>query len=110
MDTDFSFNNPNIRKYFEGDGTYTPVRELIYLHTHPLVKPNFIDEINNLVTLAGDKLIYRNVPGNSKTVLGLQNLCIKLGEKVTDLNYESANEVLKNLRDLYVLCNKINRS
>lgn len=109
METDFSFNNPAIKKYFEGDGTYVPTRELMYLHTHPLIKPNFIMEIDNLVIQAGNKLIAKNTPGNSKTVTGLQDLCIKLGTSMTDLDIKSAEEMLIHLRTLFVLCNKINR-
>ena len=108
MEKDFSFNNIGIKKYFEGDDSYAPIRELIYLHTHPLVQPNFIIEINNLVKVAGDKLIARNANSSSKAVQDLQDLCIKLGQTLPE-DEVMAEMSLRYLRDLYNLCNKINK-
>lgn len=106
MEIDFSLTNPNIKKYFEGDNTYIPTGELLYLHTHPLITPNFISEINDIVVRAGNKLIYKNIPANSRLVLDLQDLCIQLGKRTSE---ESAKEMLSVLRNIFILCNKINK-
>jgi len=107
METDFSFNNKNIKKYFEGDSSYIPARELLYIHSHPLIRPNFVYEIDNLVIRAGDKLSSKNIQGTSKWVAELETLCIKLGQSMPDVNIPAPEETLKHLRDIYILCNKI---
>jgi hypothetical protein len=108
MEKDFSFNNPEIKKYFEGDDSCAPVRELIYLHTHPLVQPNFLIEINNLVLVSTDKLVARNATKASKAVQGLEDLCIKLGQSLPEDEVTAENALIY-LRDLYNLCNEINK-
>jgi hypothetical protein len=108
MEKNFSLTNSDIKKYFEGDDSYAPIRELIYLHTHPLIRPNFLIEINNLAVEAGNKLIARNVPNTSSTIATLEKLCIKLGQNLPE-STEAAEIALPYLRELYILCNKINR-
>lgn len=108
MEKDFSFNNPDIKKYFEGDDSCAPIRELLYLHTHPLVQPNFLIEINNLVIQAGNKLISKNISATSKMVQDLEDICIKLGQTLPE-DTSSAEKALPHLRDLYNICTKINR-
>lgn len=110
MDTDFSLDNPMIKKFFEGDNSYKPTSELVYLHSRPLIKPNFIAQINDLVEVAGSKLVSRKVPANSKIVKDLEAIGIKLGVSMGTLNPENPEEVLEHLRELYRLCLKINRS
>jgi hypothetical protein len=107
MQTDFSFNNASIRKYFEGDDTMAPTRELVYLHSHPLIQPNFVTEIENLIAESIKRLTIQKVSKNSKWVIELENLCIKLGQTIPEVQIANPDETLTHLRDLYMLCNNI---
>ena len=108
MEKDFSLNNPDIKKYFEGDDSYAPVRELMYLHTHPLIRPNFLLEIGNLIDQVGTKLVARKVPPSSKIIRDLESLCISLGQTLPDTE-EAAGRMLPYLRDTYTICVSLNR-
>jgi hypothetical protein len=107
MQTDFSFSNPSIRKYFDGDDSSAPTRELVYLHSHPLIQPNFVTEINNLVAEAVNKLNAQKVSKTSKWVTELEDLCIKLGRTMPEVKISQPEETLVHLRSLHNLCNKI---
>ena len=104
---DLSMNNPAIRKYFAGDDSYKPTSELVFLHTHPLVQPNFIQEVERVISAAGEKLIAKKVPPHSKVVIDLIDLTIRFGEAMGTLHPEDPEEVLSILRSLYVLCNSV---
>jgi len=106
---DFSFNNKDIKKYFDGDDSCAPIREVIYLDTHPLIRPNFLLEVNSLVVSAGEKLMAAKANVNSKPVKELERLCINLGTNLPK-DEASAEIFLKHLRDLYNLCNSILRN
>ena len=107
MDTDFSFNNQNIKRYFDGDDSYLPERELLYLHTHPLIQPNFLSQIENMVQKSGELLLSRNVKEGSHWITELETLCIRIGKTMPDLSLSNPKETLTHLRELYILCNKI---
>lgn len=104
---DLTMNNPDIKKYFSGDNSYPPVSELIYIHTHPLVKNNFVHEINMEVNRAGQKLVDSKIPSNSKIVIDIYDLALRLGESMGTLELENPEEVLGILREVYQLCKTI---
>src|ERR1017187_693675 len=105
MKTDLSFSNPNILSYFKGDDSYKPVRELLYLHTHPLSRPNFLTELETLIDKMGEVLIAKKVPSNTKVVIDLYDLTSQLGVQLGTLEIPNPEEVLQLLRKIYVLCN-----
>lgn len=108
MENDFSLTNPDIKKYFDGDNSCAPVRELMYLHTHPLIRPNFLTDITNLIDRVGAKLVSKNIPPSSKVIKDLEGLCILLGQNIPDTS-EAADKMLVHLRETYILCNKLDR-
>lgn len=102
---DFTFTNQKINAYFLGDDTNPPISELVYLHTHPLVRPNFINEIEDLVLKTGQHIQSKNIKGYP--VESMAAIAISIGTKMPTFNEESAPLILEELRKLYVICNQI---
>lgn len=102
---DFSLKNAIIKAYFEGDDSYIPVGELIYLHEHPLVLPNFLTEIDELVIKAGEVIERKNMTGYP--VEQLVKLAVQIGTSLPTVDYNTGPELLKALRELYTLCTKL---
>lgn len=102
---DFSFNNPLIKNYFEGSDEYIPVAELMYVHSHPLIHPNFLHDIERLLNQTLEVIVRKNIKG------GLHSKFLHLTQslgKLLPLTAESnAAEALTVLREIYVFCNKI---
>jgi hypothetical protein len=102
---DLTFKNDLIKKYFDGDDSYVPTGELMYLHKHPLVTPNFLTEINELVVKTGELMIKKNMEGYPVTKF--EDLAIRLGAGLPDITPDSAQKSLEILRELYAFCNKL---
>lgn len=100
---DFSLNNNQIKSYFEGSDSYVPTSELLYIHTHPLVKPNFIDQIEALINNACTIVVTKSIRGS--VIDKFTDLTIKLGAELPNLSQENAPIVLSHLREIYKLCN-----
>ena len=103
--SNLSIRSPQIRAYFEGKGTYVPVGELLYLHTHPLVKPNFLADLEMFINQTSEYLVARNMSG--KPVERLTVMATKLGRLLPDLNKDNAEQALDVLRDVYRLCSRL---
>lgn len=101
----YSLTNPKIQTYLNGDNSNPPISELIYLHSHPLVRPNFINEIEELVLQAGIHIQNKGIKGYP--VDSLKNIAINIGTKMPTFNEESAPLILEELRKLYMVCNQI---
>lgn len=107
-DFDFSSNNPVIKEFLttpihKAPASY-PVSELLYLHIHPLIKDNFIKEIEAKVHSVVGKLTLEN---NRSLVERILELGIRLGKLMPELdngNREVAQDVLEILRELYQRC------
>lgn len=99
---DFSFNNYRIRQYFEGSDDYIPTAELLYIHAHPLVKPNFLNELESFINLTAKEMADRNMKGVivDKFVTHTRNL----GVQLPTLTNQNATTVLVALREIYKLC------
>ncbi len=96
---DLTLSNSNIGSYFNGTSDSPPIEELKYLHTHPLVKPNFLIEISNFAKA--------NLSKYSKQELQLLSLsAIELGSLVTGLPDKGTEEICRILRDIYRIANK----
>lgn len=105
MIADFTFNNKMIRDYFEGDNSYLPTSELIYLHEHPLIKHSFLIEMEKLINKTSEFLVKKNYQG--AMVNKFINLTISLGAELPTINKQNAPNVLEILRKIYILCNTL---
>jgi hypothetical protein len=99
---DFSLNNYQIKNYFNGSNAYVPESELLYLHSHPLIQPNFMTEIEALINRTAQVLVARKTTGGP--VDRLTRLAQDLGRELPDLTSANAAKVLATLRDVYQLC------
>jgi len=97
-----SFSNQLIADYFRGSNKYVPTSELLYIHSHPLVKPNFIGEIEVLVNMASKVIDAKNIQG--PVVDKLTKLAISLGQQLPDVTQENAPKVLETLRSIHKVC------
>jgi hypothetical protein len=105
-------NNQGIKEFFEGKDTYIPTSELNYLRKHPLVRPNFLTQIDDLLIGSISKLEKANYTGISFKK-ELEDIAIRIGTNVaadenTEGIEEQSKEILFALRDLRNLCLKIN--
>lgn len=98
-------NNEGIRSFFEGTSeAYIPISEMIYLHTHPLVTPNFITEVMKEVdSLSG------YIPTETQFT-ELSNFAISIGTKLPVVDTSNAESILKDLRGVYLLAKSIKAS
>ena len=105
----FSFrikDNTIIRDFLLIEGKSPPVSEYLYLHEHPLLRPNFLTEIDDLVKETGELIISRKVSG--APIEKLSALVIRIGSKVDlKMNEDQAKEVLLALKEVYQLCLKL---
>jgi len=105
MDNDFTFKNKFIADYFNGKSEQAPIGELVYLHTHPLITPNFLTEIEQTFLKAGESMKRRNLQG--KVLEDVMAIGIKIGQTLPNLTYETAPILLEEFRKLYKLSNEI---
>lgn len=105
--SDYTFDNQLIQAYFDGDDSYVPQGELIYLHTHPLVKPNFLVQLEQMILDCGKFIKARNITGFP--IEELERLGIKLGQLLPNVTYDNAAQVMGVMRELYVLCKNIGK-
>ena len=100
-------DNENVSKFLKGDDSYIPVSELQYLHIHPLLRPNFLTEIEDLVREVGEKIIQKRITG--KPVEQLEVLAIEIGLKASNplITNEDGKAMMISLRKLYKLCNSL---
>lgn len=103
--TDFTFNNPFIRDYFLGSDAYVPVPEFLYVHSHPLIRPNFMMEIEVLINNTSEYLQMKNMKGGP--VKRFVHLAQSLGAVLPIQDESKASEALRILREIYTFCNKI---
>lgn len=97
--------NEGIKAFFEGSDDYIPTSELKYLHIHPLVRPSFLTEIEALVKKTGDVILSKNIQGN--VVTRLEDIVINLGRTLPEINDKNAEPIMRELRNLYSLCNEV---
>lgn len=105
---DFSLANPKIKAFFEAKEELqvpTPVAELLYVHTHPLIRQNFISDIELIILETANYVEKKKLSG--KPIEKLSRLTQKLGELVVALDKSNAEEMLNTLRSVKNLCEKI---
>lgn len=102
---DLTFKNTLIKSYFEGDDSYVPSNELIYLHEHPLIQHSFLVEIEKLINQTAVYLTKRNMQG---AVIERFIASTKaLGAELPTINQQNAPKILNELRNVYKLCNSL---
>jgi hypothetical protein len=103
---DFSMHtNEGIKNYFNGSNDYVPTSELVYIHTHPLISPNFLVEINLLVAETAEIISAKNLKGH--TLREFTDIAVNIGKAIPDLTTENAEALLIQLRNLYNFCNSL---
>ena len=107
MNYDFTLNNQTIKSFFEGQGN-PPVSELMYLHEHPLLRPNFITEIEDMVKVSGEILEKKGLAGNNATFNKFAETAITIGSQLPKLTKTNAPIVLGAMKELYNICRKVN--
>ena len=105
MLVDMSFKNEMIQGYFNGDNSYVPTSELIYLHEHPLIKTSFLKEIELMINIATQTLIEKNIKG--VIVQRFVDASIALGAELPTVNQQNAPKILEHLRTIYNLCKMV---
>ena len=112
MAYDFSQKNPEIKDWLDTGLGVAPIRQFIYLHSHPLVKPNFVTEIEVLVYETGLHMKSKNMvgaaPKRMKTIA--ENLVKATEVFIVDKSDANALKVLHRLRELYSFCNKVKKT
>jgi hypothetical protein len=103
--SDFSFNNSEIKAYFEGSNAYVPSAELIYLHSHPLIKPNFLDQMEALILKTTQLIQEKRIKGS--VIEKLSTSASKFGAELPNITMENAPTILGHLRDIYKLCTSL---
>lgn len=97
---DLSFKNQAIKNFFEErDDTYIPTAELMYIHTHPLVNPNFVLEIDLSLLSILEEMASGKVP--EKAISRLTDLVIKLGKLMPEVTENNCEDILFTLREIY---------
>lgn len=99
---DFSFDNISIKAYFEGSDTYIPVSELMYIHSHPLVRPNFLDQLEKLILRTNELIQAKNIRG--AVIERLADHAMKFGAELPTISQENAPTILSHLREIYRIC------
>lgn len=100
---DFTFNNKLISDYFNGDDSYIPVSELVYLHEHPLISQSFLIELEKMINATTEVLIKKNMVGG--IVDKFVACTMRLGAELPTINQQNAPNILNELREIYSLCN-----
>lgn len=109
MAYDFSASKPEIKSWLDRDTDEAPIREFLYLHEHPQIRPNFVTDIEVLIHETGQHMIEKNISGApaNKLVSLAETFAHRLNDFVQDRSEEGAQVVLESLRDLYRICVRI---
>lgn len=99
---DFTFNNSLIKAYFEGDDSYIPTSELLYLHEHPLVTDSFLVQLEALILKTAVLIEDKKISG--QVIDRFIAHTKELGEQLPALTAENSPIVLRTLRSVYKLC------
>lgn len=101
---DLTLSNPLILRFLEGDDSYVPTGELIYVHTR-LIQNNFLSDLERMVGVADQ--ILAAFPKEAKLARRLVNATTELGSILPVINEETAPRIMHLLRDVYKTTKKI---
>ncbi len=96
-------DNEQIANFLGGDDSYIPTSEISYLHSRPLIRPNFITEIGDLIDKVGSKVEKAKLSG--KPIDDLTSIALELGFAMgKPMDAEVAKQIAFSLRKVYKLC------
>lgn len=110
MSYDFSFKNPEIGNWFAFEpDSEPPVRQFMYIHEHPLIRPNFITELELEIYAAGQHMMENNIRGSAAVRLErfARDFTRGLESFVVDRSEENALPALEAMRNLRKLCSQV---
>lgn len=104
---DFSLDNPEIASFFKENGP-APVREFLYIHTHP-VKVNFLTEIEAMISMTATILLQQQKSTGKVNALPgkMEALAIKYAGQINEINSKTAPEILATLKEIFRLCDGV---
>lgn len=102
---DLSLDSPRIKAYFNGSNSYVPTSELLYVHTHPLISPNFLSDLEAVILKAAVEIQRRNITG--APIDKITELTRSIGKALPSLTQDNAASLLGLLREVYVKCNQL---
>jgi hypothetical protein len=95
--------NEAIRNFLNGDDSYVPTSEILYLHSRPLLRPNFITQIQDLVDEVAVHVKNTGLKGQPITDLGI--CAIELGVELgKGLQEENLTKIAFTFRKIYKIC------
>ena len=104
--TDLTLSNKLIHDYFEGSNEYTPISELLYIHTH-LIPDNFLSQIERLINMTDELVSNPELKIKPKLVHRISNAAEDLGKLLPNVNETTAPTILELLREIYQACGRI---
>lgn len=100
--TDLTFNNPNIKLFFEEKTDDPPVGEFLYVHTH-ILQENFLTQLEVLIHVA-DEILIKN-PKKAGVGIKIKSAAERFAKMLGEIDEKAAKEILFELRTIYKLCN-----
>lgn len=109
MNYDFSIKNPAIKSWLDKETETPPVREFLYLHEHPQIRPNFVSDIEVLIHETGQHMVRKNISGApaERLVSYAEDFANDTNDFIQSRSEEHAESVLEDLRKLYQICTRI---
>lgn len=101
------FDNDLIYGFFEGSDSYVPVSELIYVHEHPLVNPNFLSQLEVFINQASVIAETGANATSGEDAAALVSAVEALAVTLPDVTNETAPSIMKGLREVYQVCKRI---
>lgn len=100
VSTDFTLQNKKISDYFDGNSDIPPIGEFMYLHTHPAIRPNFLTQIEEMVSQVWSE------PNRLKVTSDvylhkLHGLCLVLGTLIDKITPDNVGTFVSTLKELY---------
>lgn len=99
--TDFTFNNPIIKDFFEGKSEHKPVAEFMYVHTH-IVQSNFLTQIEALVLRTNEYFL--KTTKKKGIAQNIREASEKLAPLLNNVSEQNASEILDCLKVIYQNC------
>lgn len=100
---DFSFSNTMIKAYFDGDDSYVPASELMYLHQHPMINHSFLVQLEAMILKTTQVIEKYKISG--QIIDRLVTHTKEIGEQLPNITAENSPIILRSMRSVYKLCN-----
>lgn len=106
--SNLSLSSPAIAAFFK-TGNKPPVRELLFVHQHPLLKPNFVTDLERLVLQAAETISVADVtdPVTRQRSDTLISCIATIANALPSLDQDRAVEALRAMRAAHDVCQSI---